>query len=138
MILSMPAFIRRLMSVLAILFIAEASLSPEALASSPVTDIAFQSSPPYYEPAVAVVPMGAPIRWVNTTASFHSVRHDACVEDEPCPFQSIAIPPDSSFVVAPLPPGRYSYHCELHPIMRGTLLVIDAFSTQVEQERHNR
>jgi plastocyanin len=108
------------------------------MASSSVIDIAFQSSAPYYEPSVAVVTPGMPIRWVNATASAHSVRHDACIEEEPCPFQSIAIPPDSSFVVAPLPPGRYAYHCELHPIMRGTLLVIDPSSTQRNEERDGR
>lgn len=29
-------------------------------------------------------------------------------------------------MIAPLPPGKYSYHCELHPIMRGTLIVIES------------
>ena len=105
------------------------------MALDPVIDIAFQSSAPYYEPPVAVVPMDTPIRWVNATASPHSVRHDACIDEEPCPFQSIAIPPDSNFVVAPLPPGRYAYHCELHPIMRGSLLVIDPSSTHKNEEK---
>ena len=109
-----------------------------AMASNAVIDIAFQSSAPYYEPQVAVVPMGTPIRWVNATASPHSVQHDECIGEAPCPFQSIAIPPDSSFVIAPLPPGRYAYHCELHPVMRGTLLVTDPSSTRTKQERDDR
>jgi hypothetical protein len=29
-------------------------------------------------------------------------------------------------MIAPLPPGKYSYHCELHPIMRGTFIVIES------------
>ena len=134
----MAEFIPRLLSVVAILLISWTAPSPEAVASNPVFDIAFQSSAPYYEPMEAVVPVGMPIRWVNSTASFHSVRQDACLEEEPCPFQSIAIPPDSSFLLAPLPPGRYAYHCELHPIMRGTLVVIDASSTPVKEERSDR
>ena len=138
MIRSVSDFILRLVSVLAIFLISRTAPLSEAVASNPVIDIAFQSSAPYYEPPVAVVPMDTPIRWINATASFHSVRHDACLDEEPCPFQSIAIPPDSSFVVAPLPPGRYAYHCELHPIMRGTLLVIDPSSTHVKEERHDR
>ena len=138
MIRSVTEFISRLLSILAICHLLGTASSPEAVASNPVIDIAFQSSAPYYEPTEAVVPMGTQIRWVNTTASFHSVRHDACIDEEPCPFQSIAIPPDSSFVLAPLPPGRYAYHCELHPIMRGTLLVIEASSTQMKEERHDR
>jgi plastocyanin len=121
-------------SILAALLIFTA-LSPTPAASTTGIDIAFQSSAPYYEPPVAVVPMGTPIRWVNATASPHSVRDDACIDEQPCPFQSIAIPPDSSFAVAPLPPGRYAYHCELHPIMRGTLLVVEPSSTHANKER---
>jgi len=130
-------FIARILSILAIVLISGTAASPETAAFNSV-EIVFQSSAPYYEPPVAVVPMGMPIRWVNATASPHSVRHDACIDEEPCPLQSIAIPPDSSFLVAPLPPGRYAYHCELHPIMRGTLLVIDSSSTPVKEERYER
>ena len=138
MIRSVAEFILPLLCILAICHLFGWALISEAVASNPVFDIAFQSSAPYYEPMEAVVPMGMAIRWVNATASFHSVRQDACIDEEPCPFQSIAISPASSFIVAPLPPGRYAYHCELHPIMRGTLQVIDASSTDVKEERHAR
>lgn len=133
----MTDLIPRVLSILVIFLVSRTAPSPGAVVLDPVIDIAFQSSAPYYEPPVAVVPMGTPIRWVNATASPHSVRHDACIDEEPCPFQSIAIPPDSSFVVAPLPPGRYAYHCELHPIMRGSLLVIDPSSTHMKEEKGN-
>jgi plastocyanin len=136
MIGSLAEFISRLvLCILAISHLFGTARTPEAVASDPVIDITFQSSAPYYTPQEAVVPMGIPIRWVNATASFHSVRHDACIDEEPCPFQSIAIPPDSSFVIAPLPPGRYSYHCELHPIMRGNLLVLDPSSKEARHDR---
>src|SRR5690242_9832589 len=95
-------FISGVLSILAIFQLYGTARPPEAVASNPVIDIAFQSNAPYYEPQEATAPTGTPIRWVNTTASFHSVRHDACIDEEPCPFQSIAIPPDSSFVIAPL------------------------------------
>jgi plastocyanin len=88
-------------------------------------EITFETTSPYYQPQVAVVSAGTPVRWVNSTASPHTVRHDSCVTDQPCAFQSIAVSPDSDFVIAPLPPGRYTYHCELHPIMRGMLVVLD-------------
>jgi plastocyanin len=96
-----------------------------AFAQADAVEIAFETTSPYYQPQVAVVPAGTPVRWVNATGSPHSVRHDACLTDETCAFQSIAVPPDSSFLIAPLPPGRYGYHCELHPVMRGTLVVVD-------------
>lgn len=41
-------------------------------------------------------------------------------------FRSLAVPPENSFAIAPLPPGRYSYYCELHPVMRGTLVVMES------------
>jgi plastocyanin len=103
-------------------------LAGSAAAAFPPADpveITFETTSPYYQPQVAVVPAGTPVRWVNATGSQHSVRHDGCLTDEACAFQSIAVPPDSSFLIAPLPPGRYGYHCELHPIMRGTLVVVD-------------
>lgn len=102
-------------------------LAGGAVASAAPADpveITFESTSPYYLPRVAIVPAGTPVRWVNTTGSPHSVRHDGCLTDEACAFQSIAVPPDSSFFIAPLPPGRYAYHCELHPVMTGTLVVV--------------
>jgi len=126
------------LSIVTVLLISSTVPPAQAVTSNPVVDITFQTSAQYYEPPVAVVPTGTPIRWVNTTASVHSVRHDACTDMAPCPFQSIAIPPDSSFLVAPLPAGRYGYHCELHPVMRGTLLVIDLTSAHIEEETHDR
>ena len=109
-------------------------LSILALAGGAIADVAqispveitFESGSPYYLPRTAVVPAGVPVRWVNQTGSHHSVRHDGCVGEATCAFQSIAVPPDSNFAIAPLAPGRYAYHCELHPIMRGTLVVVDA------------
>jgi plastocyanin len=95
-----------------------------AFAPAEPVEIAFETTSPYYQPRIAIVSAGTPVRWVNTTGSPHSVRHDGCLTDETCAFQSIAVPPDSSFLIAPLPPGRYGYHCELHPIMRGTLVVV--------------
>ena len=95
-----------------------------AFASPDPVEITFETTSPYYHPQVAFVSTGTPVRWVNATGSPHSVRHDGCLTDDHCAFQSIAVPPDSSFLIAPLPPGRYGYHCELHPVMRGTLVVL--------------
>ena len=96
------------------------------ISSADPVEITFETSAPYYEPQLALVSAGSPVRWVNPTASPHSVRHDDCLTNDTCAFQSIAVPPDSSFSIAPLPPGRYGYHCELHPIMRGVLIVRDS------------
>lgn len=84
----------------------------------------------YYRPYIAVAHAGVLILWVNPTASPHSIRHDGCLTEGLCAFNSIAVPPDSSFAVAPLPPGQYSYHCERHPIMCGTLIVVDSHAQE--------
>lgn len=89
-------------------------------------EITLESSAPYYEPRIAIVSAGVPLRWRNETASPHSIRHDGCLGDGICAFQSPALPPSDHFMIAPLPPGRYPYHCELHPVMRGVLIVLAA------------
>lgn len=81
--------------------------------------------PPYYYPHEAVVWSGVPIQWVNATASPHTVQHDACGTGNPCMFDSGKVNAGESFTLPGLPPGRYPYHCQLHPIMGGTLIVED-------------
>lgn len=87
--------------------------------------ITIESSSPYYLPASATVSAGIPIQWDNPTASHHTVTHDGCELDGPCAFDSGSVAPNGSFTLPGLPPGRYPYHCTLHPIMRGILTVTD-------------
>jgi plastocyanin len=89
---------------------------------SPVT-INMESWAPYYRPFEAAISPQAPIQWNNPTASPHTVQHDGCAHEGPCLFDSGAVPPDGSYTIPGLTPGRYFYHCELHPIMRGELIV---------------
>jgi plastocyanin len=114
--------------VLSILLFPAVSLANNAVpgAGMPMVEISFESTAPYYLPQVAIASAGVPVRWSNSTPSPHSIQHDGCLTDESCAFSSIAVLPDDSFVIAPLPPGRYYYHCELHPIMRGTLIVVES------------
>ena len=78
---------------------------------------------PYYRPFEATIQSQTPIQWNNPTASPHTVRHDGCVQEGLCLFDSGAVSPDGSFTIPGLTPGRYPYHCELHPIMRGELII---------------
>lgn len=80
---------------------------------------------PYYHPSVATVPAGMPIAWENPTSMAHTVTHDACGQQRPCAFHSGPVPPGETFSIPGLPPGRYAYHCALHPSMRGVLVVRD-------------
>ncbi|WP_447976737.1 hypothetical protein [Candidatus Nitrospira bockiana] len=93
-------------------------------ATAPPFQIIIDSGSPYYYPASARVPAGAPIRWDNPTGSPHTITHDGCVvEDGPCVFDSGSVPPNGSYTLPGLAPGRYPYQCRLHPIMRGIVVV---------------
>ncbi len=87
--------------------------------------IRMEHFPPYYYPHEAVVWAGVPIQWINATASPHTVQHDDCGTEKPCLFDSGKVAPGKTYTLPGLPPGRYSYHCQIHPIMGGTLIVED-------------
>jgi len=86
---------------------------------SPVL-IKMENWAPYYRPYEATIPPQTPIYWKNPTASPHTVRHDGCVNGGTCLFDSGTVVPNETYTIQGLEPGRYSYHCELHPIMGGS------------------
>ncbi len=93
-------------------------------AAPPYTEIVIESGSPYFVPAIATVSAGTPVRWENPTPTHHTVTHNGCIEDgNPCAFDSGTMEPNGTFTIPGLPPGRYAYHCRLHPIMRGVLTV---------------
>lgn len=98
-------------------------------ATPPYMQIRIEDGSPYFVPVTATVASGSPIRWVNPTPTHHTITHNGCVEDgAPCYFDSGMMSPGDEFTVPGLPPGRYTYHCRIHPIMRGVLTVTDASS----------
>ncbi|CAI4031336.1 Cupredoxin domain-containing protein [Nitrospira tepida] len=102
-------------------------------ASMPPLQITIDSGAPYFVPVSANVPSGTAIHWTNPTASPHTITHMGCVDEEGrCMFDSGTILPDGQFTVPGLPPGRYPYYCQLHPIMRGMLVVTDSQSGSSE------
>lgn len=90
--------------------------------------IQMESWAPYYQPEAASVALGTVVRWENPTATHHTVTQDGCEAEGPCLFDSGAIPPSGIYELPELPPGQYPYHCILHPIMRGTIVVIGSNS----------
>lgn len=79
---------------------------------------------PYYVPAVAIVSSGTPIRWDNPTPTHHTITHEDCFSGGRCLFDSGSVPPDESYTLLSLPPGRHPYRCRLHPIMTGVLTIV--------------
>ncbi len=101
-------------------------LARPTTAAPPYTEITIEDGAPYFDPISATVISGNPIRWDNPTPTHHTVTHNGCVEDgSPCFFDSGTIPPGEQFTIPGLPPGRYVYHCRIHPILRGVLTVTD-------------
>jgi len=78
---------------------------------------------PYYSPKAAQVSVGTIIWWENPTATYHTITHDGCKNGGYCAFDSGAIAPKGKFSLYSLAPGQYPYHCTLHPIMRGIVVV---------------
>ena len=78
---------------------------------------------PYYVPKSIEIPTGTSVMWKNPTSTHHTITHDGCRGEGLCVFDSGAIAPNGKFGLYGLPAGHYSYHCTLHPIMRGTLVV---------------
>ena len=113
--------------IMTLLFLISASIySFPALSSPIVYFISLDNFAPYYSPAQATVTVGQPIQWINETASQHTITHDGCIGSDPCAFDSGTLSPDASFSIYHLQPGLYPYHCRLHPIMRGTLVILDS------------
>ena len=101
------------------------AISP-TYAVAPSLTIIMEGESPYFIPAMAKVASGVPIHWENPTATAHTVTHDACLSEGPCLFDSGSVAPNSRYSLSGLPPGRYPYHCQVHPIMRGVLTVFDS------------
>jgi plastocyanin len=103
------------------------SLAWPTTAMPTATHILIEDGSPYFAPSKAIAASGSPILWDNPTPTDHTVTHNGCVEDgTACLFDSGVIAPGEQFSVPGLPPGRYPYHCRIHPIMRGVLTVTDA------------
>ena len=85
--------------------------------------IRIEHTPPFFSPNAVTVSAGTPIRWENNTGEAHTIIADECIRGSRCRFDSGIIRPFDMYQLLPLPPGRYSYHCGLHPFMRGTITV---------------
>lgn len=95
-----------------------------ALAATSVHQIRINHQPPFFLPNAVRVNPGTIIRWVNETNEIHTIIADTCSMSSTCRLNSGVIGPHDSFDVSRLPPGRYAYHCGVHPFMRGMITVL--------------
>ncbi len=85
--------------------------------------IQIQHRPPYFSPTHMRLFPGTSITWENSTPEPHSIVSDDCASLSHCSFDSGLIRPHSHFELTHLAPGRYAYHCGIHPFMRGILTI---------------
>jgi plastocyanin len=70
-----------------------------------------------YAPATLTVQTGDPVTWTNMDDVSHTVTADNDA------FDSGSFGAGASFQLTAGPPGTYTYFCQIHPFMKGTLTV---------------
>jgi plastocyanin len=70
-----------------------------------------------FVPTSLTVPAGTTVRWVNTSTEPHNVVSNTGL------FRSEILNPDQDFSYTFEEAGTFSYVCELHPGMAGTIIV---------------
>ena len=70
-----------------------------------------------FQPASLEVPMGTTVTWTNQGTAPHTVTADDGA------FDSGTLQPGSTFSLTFDTPGTFTYHCEIHPNMMGTIVV---------------
>jgi plastocyanin len=73
-----------------------------------------------YEPATIEVKAGDTVIWKNQDERDHTVVSD---KKAPESFNSGRIAPDGSYKRTFKKAGKYAYHCDYHPRMKGTVIV---------------
>jgi len=78
---------------------------------------------PFYSPPSVTLQAGQSIHWQNQSMQSHTITHDSCGERYGCAFHSGHLHPGEGFTVRDLGAGTYPYHCNIHPFMRGVIVI---------------
>jgi len=78
---------------------------------------------PFYSPPSVILQPGQIIQWKNQSMQSHTITHDGCGQRYGCAFHSGHLHPGEEFTVRDLAAGTYPYHCNIHPFMRGVIVV---------------
>ena len=68
-------------------------------------------------PQSVTVSAGARVTWTNTDGTAHTVTADKGQ------FSSDELSSNDTFAFSFTAPGTYSYHCSIHPFMKGTIVL---------------
>jgi plastocyanin len=78
-----------------------------------------------FSPDITNVSIGSNVTWINNDSQFHTITsgidpHDPIVGQK---FESEALSPKETFSYISNETGTFSYFCQLHPTMKGKLIV---------------
>jgi len=73
-----------------------------------------------FNPSTLTVKAGTTVAWVNEDGASHTVVTDS---GAPLSFTSPTLANGASFQFTFTQPGTYTYHCSIHPSMKGTIIV---------------
>jgi plastocyanin len=90
------------------------ALIPDARAVTPASVDIKDSK---YLPSTITVPVGTTVRWTNHDEETHTVTSTEGG------FGSLGLDLDETYTYTFTAPGTYVYGCDLHPFMRGTIVV---------------
>jgi plastocyanin len=76
-----------------------------------------------FAPPAVIVGMGSFVDWSNNGSSTHTVTADA-IPPTPPTFDSRNIAPNQRYHFLFTQPGTFSYHCSIHPWMKGVVTVL--------------
>lgn len=80
-----------------------------------------------FRPVDLTIPSGTTVEWVNTGNATHTSTSDSGVWDSgPLAGRSVG---GGRFRFTFVQPGVYAYHCEPHPFMTGTIVVVGPAAT---------
>ena len=86
-----------------------------AAPAAPSTPVDIRDS--QYSPPTLTVPVGTEVRWINRDEETHTITSDTGL------FGSAGLELGEAYTYTFKTPGQYSYTCDLHPFMRGTIVV---------------
>ena len=78
-----------------------------------------------FSPDITNVSIGSNVTWINNDSQFHTIT-SGIEPDDPIvgqKFESEALSPKETFSYISNETGTFSYFCQLHPTMKGKLLV---------------
>ena len=73
-----------------------------------------------FDPVPLAVKTGTAVTWTNQDSAPHTIVSDA---GSPVPFSSNSLSTGASYSFTFTQPGTYTYHCSIHPSMKGTVVV---------------